>query len=195
MRALASYADRDPVPWANGAGQTTELVSLADSAQLTPGLRPWRLSIARLERVGPFSALPGVARTFLPTAEVALEIDGIVHPVPALRPEHFYGSQNVSLVELPAPCFAVNLMVADDGAGDSAHDTGTGAGSEAECACGELQMSIGEQFPAGGFGFVLTLESGLDHPRFQLLELEPGEVAPEEVSVAHLHSESGDAHI
>ena len=23
MRALASFADRDPIPWANGAGQTT----------------------------------------------------------------------------------------------------------------------------------------------------------------------------
>ncbi|MCU4296192.1 hypothetical protein D3I60_03685 [Brevibacterium permense] len=195
MRALASFADRDPVPWANGAGQTTELVSLADSAQLTPGLRPWRLSIARLERVGPFSALSGMARTFLPTAEVALEIDGIVHPVPALHPEHFHGSQNVSLVELAAPCFAVNLMVADDGMDDSAHDTGTCASGATECACGELQMSIGEQFPASGFEFVLTLEAGLDLPRFQLLELEQGEVAPEEVSVAYLHSESADAHI
>lgn len=27
MRALASFADRNPVLWANGAGQTTELVS------------------------------------------------------------------------------------------------------------------------------------------------------------------------
>lgn len=195
MRALASFADRDPVPWANGAGQTTELVSPADSAQLTPGLRPWRLSIARLERVGPFSALPGMARTFLPTAEVVLEIDGIVHPVPALRPEHFHGSQNVSLVDLTEPCFAVNLMVADDCADNSVHDTGTGASSETECACGELQMGIGEQFTASGFRFLLTLEPGLDLPRFQLLELEPNETAPDEVSMAYLHSESGNAHI
>jgi len=195
VRALASFADRDPIPWANGAGQTTELVSLPDSAQLTPGLRPWRLSIARLEHVGPFSALPGMARTFLPTAEVVLEIDGHVHPVPALSPEHFHGSQNVSLVGLAEPCFAINLMVADDSMDDSAHDTGTGAGSETECACGELQLSIGEQFPASRFRFVLALEAGLDLPHFQLLELEPDEDAPEEVSVAVLHSESGDAHI
>ena len=195
MRALASFADRDPVPWANGGGQTTELVGLTDSAELTPGLRPWRLSIARLDRVGPFSALPGMARTFLPTAEVALEIDGHVHRVPALRPEHFHGSQDVNLVEMAAPCFAVNLMVADEGMDDSAHDTGTGTGSETECACGELQMGIGEQFPASRFRFVLTLEAGLDLPRFQLLELEPDEDAPEEVSVAVLHSESGDTHI
>ncbi|MGJ5725797.1 HutD family protein [Brevibacterium sp. H602] len=191
MRALASFDDRDPVPWANGAGQTTELVSLPDSAQLTPGLRPWRLSIARLEHVGPFSALPGMARTFLPTAEVVLEIDGHVHPVPALSPEHFHGSQNVSLVGLAEPCFAINLMVADDGAVDS----GAGAGEGSASAHGELQMSIGEQFPASRFRFVLALEAGLDLPRFQLLELEPDEDAPEEVSVAVLHSESGDAHI
>lgn len=194
MRALASFADRDPVPWANGGGQTTELVGLTDSVELTPGLRPWRLSIASLEREGPFSALPGMARTFLPTAEVVLAIDGTVHPVPALRPEHFHGSQDVNLVELAAPCFAVNLMVADDDMDDSAHDTGTGTGSETECACGELQMGIGEQFPASRFRFVLTLEAGLDLPRFQLLELEPDEDAPEEVSVAVLHAGRCVAH-
>lgn len=195
MRALASFADRDPVPWANGGGQTTELVGLTDSVELTPGLRPWRLSIAGLDRVGPFSALPGMARTFLPTAEVALEIDGHVHRVPALRPVHFHGDQNVSLVDLSDPCFAVNLMVADDCADNSVHDTGAGAGCDTECSCGELQISIGEQFPASGFGFVLALEAGLGFPRFQLLELEPGEAAPDEVSVAYFHSEGGDTRI
>lgn len=153
MRALASFADRDPVPWANGAGQTTELVSLSDSAQLTPGLRPWRLSIARLERLGPFSALPGMARTFLPTAEVALEIDGRVHPVPALQPERFHGSQDVSLVDMAEPCFAVNLMVAD-------------SGKEPETGSGELQMSIDQPAPTDGYRFVLALESSAEYPRF-----------------------------
>ena len=182
MRALASFADRGPVPWANGAGQTTELVSLTESAQLTPGLRPWRLSIARLERVGPFSALPGMARTFLPNAEVALDIDGHVHSVPAFRPERFHGGQNVSLVDLVEPCFAVNLMVADDGMGP-------------ENAEGAMQMSVGQSVPADRTRFVLTLEAGAEYPRFQLLESETDEAVPDEISVAVLHAESVDTHI
>ncbi|WGP06878.1 HutD family protein [Bacillus subtilis] len=189
MRALASFADRDPVPWANGAGQTTELVSLVDSAQLTPGLRPWRLSIARLERVGPFSALPGMKRTFLPAAEVALEIDGHVHSVPALHPERFHGRQDVSLVELTEPCFAVNLMVADESTGRAGLDAATDSGSSgqgSEPALGELQMSIGEPVPTDGSRFVLTVESGAEYPRFQLFELEPGEAIPDEIPVAVL---------
>ena len=198
MRALASFADRGPVPWANGAGQTTELVSLADSVRLTPGLRPWRLSIARLSRVGPFSALPGMARTFLPTAEVTLDIDGHVHSVPALHPERFHGRQAVSLVGMAEPCFAVNLMVADEDTGSTGCDAATesgNSGQESESASGELQMSIGEPVPTDGSRFVLTLESGAEHPRFQLFELEPGEAIPDEISVAVLHAESVDTHI
>ena len=182
MRAIVSFADRDPVPWANGAGQTTELVSLTESAQLTPGVRPWRLSIARLERVGPFSALPGMARTFLPTAEVALDIDAHVHSVPTFRPEHFHGSKNVSLVDLAEPCFAVNLMVADDG-------------MDPENTAGAMQMSVGQSVPADRTRFVLTLEAGAEYPRFQLLESETGEAVPDEISVAVLHIESVDTHI
>ena len=205
MRALASFADRDPVPWANGGGQTTELVGLTGSVELTPGLRPWRLSIARLDRVGPFSALPGMARTFLPTAEVALEIDGHVHRVPALRPVTFHGSQNVSLVELAGPCFAVNLMVADDSTDDVAcdagadpgTDSGTGSGAdsgrESESASGELQMCFGRPVPADGIRLVLTVEVGDDFPRFQLFELDPGEAVPDEISVVVLHTGRCDA--
>lgn len=191
MRALASFADRVPIPWANGAGETTELVSLADSAQLAPGFRPWRLSIARLERAGPFSALPRMARTFLPTAEVALDIDGHVHSVPANHPEHFHGSQDVSLVDLAGPCFAVNLMVADDGTDIATHDTG----NESESAPGELQMSISELAPTTGARFVLTLEAGAEYPCFQLLELDPCEAVPGGVSVAVLHAAEDGTHI
>ena len=209
MRALVSFADRDPVPWANGGGQTTELVGLTDSVELTPGLRPWRLSIASLERVGPFSALPGMARTFLPTAEVDLEIDGHVHRVPALRPVHFHGEQNVSLVDLADPCFAVNLMVADDSTDDvacdagadtgvgsgtgSGADSGTGSGRESESASGELQMCFGRPVPADGIRLVLTVEADVDFPRFQLFELDPGEAVPDEIPVVVLHAGRCDA--
>ena len=181
MRALVSFADRDPVPWANGAGQTTELVSLTESAQLTPGLRPWRLSIARLERVGPFSALPGMARTFLPNAEVALDIDGHVHSVPAFRPERFHGGQNVSLVDLVEPCFAVNLMVVEDA-----------RGPEPDADSRRRLSMIGPRQPspprlAGQPCFVLTLDAAPHAPRFQLFELSASELPRDHLGSVILH--------
>ena len=181
MRALASFADRGPVPWANGAGQTTELVSLTESAQLTPGLRPWRLSIARLERVGPFSALPGMARTFLPNAEVALDIDGHVHSVPAFRPERFHGGQNVSLVDLVEPCFAVNLMVVEDA-----------RGPEPDADSRRRLSMIGPRQPspprlAGQPCFVLTLDAAPHAPRFQLFELSASELPRDHLGSVILH--------
>ena len=99
MHVIISFDDHEPVPWANGAGETTELVSLTDSQTLTPSLRRWRLSIARLDRPAAFSPLPGLVRTFLPIgAEVVLEIDGQVHRVAQDEPQKFRGEQKVSLV-------------------------------------------------------------------------------------------------
>lgn len=115
MEIIASFADIVPVPWANGAGETTELVSLDASTALTPDRRSWRLSIARLERTGPFSSLPGLDRTFLPTdAEVVLDIAGTAHRAGPGSPLRFSGSDAVALTDLAAPTFAVNLMVVTD---------------------------------------------------------------------------------
>lgn len=171
MHVITCFDDLDPVPWANGAGETTELVSLIESQELTPDLRRWRLSIARLDREAEFSPLPGLARTFLPIgAEVVLEIDGQVHSVTPAAPVRFRGEQNVSLVGLAEPCFALNLMV----------ETVERAGSEQNA----LQMST--HFTGPGL-FAVTLESDAEYPRFQLLEIERTDVLPDHLGVAILH--------
>ncbi|PCC18835.1 HutD family protein [Brevibacterium aurantiacum] len=171
MHVITSFDDLEPVPWANGAGETTELVSLIQSQALTPNLRRWRLSIARLDRPAAFSPLPGLARTFLPIgAEVALEIDGQVHSVTPAAPVKFRGEQNVSLSSLEEPCFALNLMVETDDQATSEQNT--------------LQMTT--QF-TGSALFAVTLESGPGYPKFQLLELEQTNVLPGHLGVAILH--------
>lgn len=171
MHVITSFDDLEPVPWANGAGETTELVSLTDSQALTPSLRRWRLSIARLDRPAAFSPLPGLARTFLPIgAEVGLEIDGQLHFVAQDEPQRFRGEQNVSLVELGSPCFALNLMVEiDDGA-----------------SSGPRALEMSTRFTGSGL-FAVTLDSGPGQPRFQLLELEKSDVLPDHLGVAILH--------
>jgi uncharacterized protein len=46
------------MPWANGAGMTTEII-----AWPSPDAWEWRLSVADVDSSGPFSAYPGVDRT------------------------------------------------------------------------------------------------------------------------------------
>lgn len=169
MHVITSFDDHEPVPWANGAGETTELVSLTDSQALTPSLRRWRLSIARLDCEAEFSPLPGLARTFLPIgAEVALEIDGQVCSVTPSAPVVFRGEQKVSLIRLGHPCFALNLMVED------------GEGSEKD----GLEMST--RFTGRGL-FAVTLNSNPGHVRFQLLQLDEAEGLPDRLDAAILH--------
>lgn len=172
MRALTSFDERDSVPWANGAGTTTVLVSLTESESLTPGLLRWRLSIAALERPSPFSRLPGMLRTFLPTAEAALSIDARVHRASPRAPLRFHGDQDVSLIELVDRCFAVNLMVEDCGAGPSEHDSRLAALQMHRPSRPEESADLGRR------RFVLTLEPTADLPRFQLLELTESDALP-----------------
>ncbi|MCM1013858.1 MULTISPECIES: HutD family protein [unclassified Brevibacterium] len=163
MEIIASFVDIVPVPWANGAGETTELVSLDASTALTPDRRPWRLSIARLERTGPFSSLPGLDRTFLPTdAEVVLDIAGTAHRAGPGSPLRFSGSDAVALTDLAGPTFAVNLMVVAD-----------------EAALPPLTMTLDPE--AAGTSesarprFALALADGPDWRRFDLLRLGDGD--------------------
>ncbi|WP_051297787.1 HutD family protein [Brevibacterium album] len=158
LQTLASHAERQPVPWANGAGSTVELVSLAESASLTPGRPRWRLSIAALERPAEFSPLPGMRRVFRPVgADVVLLIDGRRHEIADGDPCAFDGGAATSLVELTGPCHAVNLMT----------ETGFATGeSSAEHSAPEAA----EDSAAGPDGsFLLTLEDSDLGPRFTLL--------------------------
>ena len=111
-RILRAIDDVPPVPWANGAGTTRELVGYDRSAQLSPaGTAHWRLSIATLERPGPFSPLAGVDRTFLLVgADATLSVDEEVHELRDGDALWFRGDQDVVLVALSAACHAVNLM-------------------------------------------------------------------------------------
>lgn len=170
MRVITSFDELEPVPWANGAGETTELVSLSESETLTPNRMRWRLSVARLDRTAAFSPLPGLARTFLPIgAEVVLEIDGHVHPVTPAEPERFRGEQNVSLIGLGGACFALNLMV----------EVNDVSGTDRR----PLEMST--RFTGRGL-FAVTVDSDPDHPQFQLLGLDEGDVLPDHLDVAIL---------
>ena len=56
-------ADYRSMPWKNGAGRTTEIAAHPPGAAIDAFL--WRISIAEVDRDGPFSRFPGIARTIV----------------------------------------------------------------------------------------------------------------------------------
>ncbi len=100
--------------WRNGEGTTQNLVSMRESSVLTPSSRPWRLSIARLERPTSFSRYSGLQRTFIPIgSDLALKVDGRDLHLDDRTLARFDGESDVALIHLDQPCHAVNLMTTD----------------------------------------------------------------------------------
>lgn len=75
MRILRA-AEHRRMPWKNGGGVTWEIAVSPEGADLESF--DWRVSMARVEADGPFSAFPGVDRGFavLEGAGVALDVGG-----------------------------------------------------------------------------------------------------------------------
>src|SRR5688572_25695921 len=73
---IVRAADCRVMPWKNGGGTTTEIAVHPESAGLGDFL--WRVSMARVESDGPFSAFPGIDRTLtiLNGAGILLTVDG-----------------------------------------------------------------------------------------------------------------------
>jgi environmental stress-induced protein Ves len=63
-----------PVPWKNGGGTTRELALWPESARFERGDYDWRLSTARVEEAGPFSAFAGFERILTVTEGAGLVV-------------------------------------------------------------------------------------------------------------------------
>ena len=61
------------MPWKNGFGTTTEIAIDPPTADVGGRFR-WRLSIADVERSGPFSAFPGYERTIMVIAGNGMDL-------------------------------------------------------------------------------------------------------------------------
>lgn len=105
----------DPVPWANGGGTTRELLVADDGS--------WRVSLADIERDGPFSTFPGRGRllTVVDGIVLALVVDGVEHVIEPRRPFAFEGGAEVSASIPEGPVRALNVIV--DPASVSPHVT------------------------------------------------------------------------
>lgn len=106
MRRIARAAYRR-APWKNGYGTTLDIA-------IAPGSEPaWRVSLANIERAGPFSDFTGYDRTIVVVSGTGCVLrfdDGEVAPLEALRPYGFRGERAVSADLQNGPVEALNVM-------------------------------------------------------------------------------------
>lgn len=107
--ALVSLSDVPNTPWRNGGGVTRELLAW-------PSLDDWtlRLSVAEVERNGPFSRFPGIQRWFavLSGNGVRLTVNGEARELTArAQPLQFDGGADTACELLAGPTRDFNLML------------------------------------------------------------------------------------
>lgn len=118
---LIRLADISPQPWKNGGGITYEIAadpSRPDGTGGTLGDFRWRVSRAVIERDGPFSVFPGMARWIL-----LLDGEGFtlsfadrakLHVHRRHHLEHFPGSALAHCQLHAGPCSVLNVIARED---------------------------------------------------------------------------------
>ena len=100
------------MPWRNGGGDTLEIAR--DPADGGATAFRWRVSVATVERDGPFSHFPGVARTLVLMDGAGLRLDG-AHVHHTLASRHavltLSGDEAVECRLLEGPVRIFNVMV------------------------------------------------------------------------------------
>ena len=103
------------MPWKNGGGTTAEIAIEPEGAALNADGFIWRLSLATIERAGPFSAFPGVDRTIMLIEGLGMTLTGNDGTTIVLdqrfRPQDFPGEWSVDCRLSAGPVRDLNLMV------------------------------------------------------------------------------------
>ena len=101
------------MPWKNGGGTTQEIA--IDRTSDPPA---WRLSLARIDRDGPFSDFSGYDRTMVPISGLPFELDfddgDVLRVQRAERPVRFAGERRTSCHLLAGPAVDLNVMTRRD---------------------------------------------------------------------------------
>jgi uncharacterized protein len=104
VATVVRSADVAAQSWGNGAGTTRELLCADDGA--------WRVSLADVDRDGPFSPFPGRHRllTVVDGPVLVLLVDGVETLVEPRRPFAFDGGAHVSASVPEGPVRVLNVI-------------------------------------------------------------------------------------
>ena len=109
------YDDHTLVPWKNGQGVTREIAVARDGSGFL-----WRLSIASVDRTGPFSDFSGYDRVIMLLEGDGLILDFGAHGRAVMAqpfvPQRFDGDWATHATLLGGPLTDFNVMTARDGA-------------------------------------------------------------------------------
>jgi hypothetical protein len=112
MHRMLKPADYVRMPWKNGGGQTTEIVSHPPGATLAAF--EWRISVADVASDGPFSQFHGVDRVTVLISGAGLHLTHDGHAVELrvpFEPYAFSGDDAVTCTLVDGPIRDFNLMV------------------------------------------------------------------------------------
>ena len=161
-----------PTPWKNGGGTTRDLLAWPDPAH-------WqlRVSVAAIERDGPFSDFSGIQRWFavLHGAGVALQMGGERYEIRrGAPPLQFDGALAPMCWLLDGPTSDLNLLVRRaDGAGlmlDAApgRDWASSAAWRGLVTTDAVHLMIDDQLAAGTRGTALVWSAQAAHQRWRM---------------------------
>lgn len=104
-------ADCPPTAWKNGGGTTRQLAVFPPGAGIDDFL--WRISIAQVDKAGPFSVFPGIDRVLAVvrgTLRLAPALDGERVMTSLSAPYAFDGASDMFGEPLGGPVIDVNVM-------------------------------------------------------------------------------------
>lgn len=106
--SILRFAELRPERWRNGGGTTRQIASDGDGA----GAFAWRLSLADVERSGPFSRFPHAERilTVVEGEGMVLDVEGREHAVEWGLPFRFSGDAAVTATLPAGPVRALNVI-------------------------------------------------------------------------------------
>ncbi len=111
MIRLLTPADFRSMPWKNGAGSTMEIAAHPPETGLDRFA--WRVSLADVERDGPFSRFPGVDRTLVLVEGAGMRLrgsDGLAELTTPFVPHAFSGDDAIECTLVAGHCRDFNAM-------------------------------------------------------------------------------------
>jgi uncharacterized protein len=112
QHSVLSPADYRRMPWKNGGGHTTEIAAHPPGSNLTSFA--WRVSLADVERDGPFSTFAGIDRTLVLLTGDGMRLTGDGEPMELrtpFEPIEFSGDEVLECRLLAGAVRDFNLMV------------------------------------------------------------------------------------